>query len=506
RPRNLPPFLSWMAPRAKKRTPSQCCELCELHSPLLEAPLVHLMGLLGYEMYTHLQSLRAMHPATRSEVTNAMLEKLFPWYQSQYLMPGTTVKGCLACALGRLYNDAAAMNAVAVLTKSGRRRGKWPKEIIYPLLIKEGWLGVWAEGARGTHDVMKDRNEARKMTSVSTKEWSDSGKGVDFKPVVWAEKRNQGSSSSSGYRGSAGGKGVDFKPVVWGEKRHQGSSSSSGYHDSSAMSSRRDPPRSSGPVRPDRPKGLTLGVSMLGEQKKRWTAPSSNGHQGVFSKPPPIPERSSRREQVRAESPLSPLSPKSRRPEMQAPPHSSQKHRSQPPPAAAPLHRSHTTTNARPLPPRRADINNVTIPAPLRVASHKAHHHARAENPFRDPQRSKSTRATTKPPPPPPSPPTNPFFSREERLWELSSDDDSSDDEAACIVRPSKIADEYSDSDYSADETEQRYIDEHDELLKAVGGVGRFGGNTRPRTRDYLNTLPRMESRVTAAAVGKGDF
>ncbi|KAL8893443.1 MAG: hypothetical protein Q9207_008587, partial [Kuettlingeria erythrocarpa] len=312
-----------MTPRAKKRIPSQCCELCELHSPLLEAPLVHLMGLLGYEMYTHLQSLRAMHPATRSKVTNAMLEKLFPWYQSQYLMPGTTVRGCLACALGRLYNDAAAMNAVAVFAKSGRRRGKWPKEIIYPLLIKEGWLGVWAEGARGTHDVMKDRNEARKMTGVSTKEWSDSGKGVEFKPVVWGEKSYQGSSSSSGYRRSDSGRGADFKPVVWGQKSHQGSSpsSSSGYRNIPPVSSRREPPRSSapirpdrpkgltlgvsmlgqpaGPVRPDRPKGLTLGVSMLGEQKKRWTAPSPNGHQGVFSTPPPpppIPQRSSRRE------------------------------------------------------------------------------------------------------------------------------------------------------------------------------------------------------------------
>ncbi|KAL8748930.1 MAG: hypothetical protein Q9184_007020 [Pyrenodesmia sp. 2 TL-2023] len=444
------------------------------------------MGLLGYEMYTHLQSLRAMHPSTRSEVTNQCLEKLYPWYQARYLMPGSTVRGCLACALGRLYNDGAAMNAVAVLARSGRRRGKWPKEIIYPLLVKEGWLGVWAEGVRGMSDVMRDRNEARKVTGVNTREWSDRGEGVEFKPVVWGQKKApQGSYSASGlHRGGSSASSLrrDRKePRLAGPQRPDRPKwLTLGV---SVIGKQAKP---AGPARPDRPKGLTLGVSILGEQKKRWTSPATDGHQGVFQKPP-VPERSNRRQEVRSESPLSPLSPKSRRSEMQASSQASQKRRSQPPPPS--IQRSYTTST-RP-PPRRADSNNVTIPAPLRVASQKAK--KTNNNPFQDPQLSKSTRGAAKAPPP-----TNPFFSHEERKWAFPSssddeDDDDEEDEGANIVRPSRIGDEYSDSDYSADETEQRYMDEHDELLKMVGGVG-FGN--RPRTKDYLNTLPRMDSRA----------
>lgn len=387
------------------------------------------MGLLGYEMYTHLQNLRAMHPAQRSEFTNELLAHLHPWYENRYLMPGTTVKGCLACALGRLYNDTGAMNAIAVTAKSGRKRGRGG-EIIYPILIEEGWLGLWAETSKGVSEVRKDRTEARKLTGINTKKWTDGDKGVDFKPMVWDSKTS---------------------PRDTGHEREEEA-------------------RLIGPMRPDRPKGLTLGVSMLGEQKKkRSTAPPA--HDPGVAKP----AESRLREQVRMQSPVS---PKTKGPEMML---ATSARVGQKPL----IQRSHT---ADPRPTQRREEMDVSVPAPLRVGSRK---HNNRKNPFADPKRPRSNVRTAKAP-------ANPFFGREERRWNLSFfsssdvvDDDGDDDEG--VVGHSIIRDAYSDSDYSGDETEQRYLDEHDELLKLAGGKG-WGG--RLQTRDYLNTLPGVEGRL----------
>ncbi|KAI4150646.1 MAG: hypothetical protein L6R39_002223, partial [Caloplaca ligustica] len=275
-----------------------------------------------------------------------------------------------------------------------------------------------------------------------------------------------------------------------------------------------------------------------GKPKKRWTAPPVPGLQGVAR--PTVPERSGLRAQVYPESPLS---PRTKGPEMIA---SEQQRRVQ---------RSHTTSAVRvpysaasgrqninvsvpaarhstapgrrsvnvsvpaaqhpaapgrrgisvtiPAPPQsgRRGANvfvpaaqhstaprkrgaSVTIPAPLKVSQKKN------TNPFADPARTNSTRA-------PPS--NNPFFNREDRKWHLdsSSSEEDDDDDGASVVGPSVMGDDYSDSNYSGDDveaTEQRYLDEHDELLKMVGARGWSKG--KPNARAYLDTLPRMESRL----------
>ncbi|KAL9598539.1 MAG: hypothetical protein Q9219_004441 [cf. Caloplaca sp. 3 TL-2023] len=85
-----------------------------------------------------------MHPATRSAATNTVLDTLHPWFSGGYLLPGTTVQGCLACALSRIYNDGEAVRALAVLAKSAWRRGVGPAQ-----LMREGWLGDVYGGAGG---------------------------------------------------------------------------------------------------------------------------------------------------------------------------------------------------------------------------------------------------------------------------------------------------------------------------------------------------------------------
>ncbi|KAI4129587.1 MAG: hypothetical protein LQ338_002161 [Usnochroma carphineum] len=401
-PRKLPPFLQFLTPRPRKLYPHQRCELCPLHSPLKEPPLVHLTSLLAYEMYTHLQSLRAMHPSQRHCTTNALFASLHPWYEQRFLMPGTRVKGCLACALGLLYNDPAALNAIAVLTKSGRRRG----EGAYPALIAEGWLGWLAEATKGVGEVRKDRNFARRMTGVRNSCWEDRGKGevVEFREVVWREKEEKKGARSHGSVRSSG------SPTTMSEGKLMG------------------------PVRPERPEGLTLWreESKVGEQhqKKRRTAPptTTTATQHRIPKPPPIPEKSRLRDQVARSS--SPLSPKSRGPRE--------------------LHRSHTTNTTRaPRPDLEIPIQN---------------------DPFADPK--------------------NPFFSPSERKRRLPSSSSSSSDDSR-IIGPSIIASD-SESDYSEHEdreTRQRYLDEHDELLKLVQAPG---------MQAYVDTLPKMrwESRL----------
>ncbi|KAI4120219.1 MAG: hypothetical protein LQ341_007574 [Variospora aurantia] len=157
------------------------------------------------------------------------------------------------------------------------------------------------------------------------------------------------------------------------------------------------------------------------------------------------------------------------------------------PPPDSQLRRSQTTNTAcaprQSANPRKSDLN-VSIPAPLNLKRSGSND----TNPFADPKRARSTKASAttfiaK---------NNPFFSHEERKWNLPSPtSDTDEDDGEGIVAPSVIpGGEYSDSAYSDDtDTEQRFLEEHDTLMKLVG-------RGQLRTRDYLNTLPeRMESR-----------
>ncbi|KAL8964194.1 MAG: hypothetical protein Q9197_006994, partial [Variospora fuerteventurae] len=156
--------------------------------------------------------------------------------------------------------------------------------------------------------------------------------------------------------------------------------------------------------------------------------------------------------------------------------------RCEPPPDSQPR-RSQTTNTAQSANPRKSDLN-VSIPAPLNLKRSGSDN----TNPFVDPKRAQSTKASaTKS-----IAKDNPFFNHEERKWNLPSPtSDTDEDDGEGIVAPSVIpGGEHSDSAYSDDtDTEQRFLEEHDTLMKLVG-------RGQLRTRDYLNTLPeRMESR-----------
>ncbi|KAL8836941.1 MAG: hypothetical protein Q9170_002741 [Blastenia crenularia] len=400
-------------------------------------------------MYTHLQSLRAMHLSTRSEGTNSLLEKLQPWFMTRFLMPGTTVEGCLACALGLLFNDSDAIHALAVFTKSWYKKG-----VGYAQLVEEGWLGWVGEDTRGNQDVRRDRQKARRETRVSDREWKEGGDG-----------------------------GVEFRDIFW--------------NNVPAVPEVEDIPIGP-PARPERVKGQTLwstrdpamqrmsaqrfaSINRIREEEEKRL--SGLTLRPDSTKPPTIPEGSKRGEQ--AGSP--PLSPLSRRPKAEVSP---QMRRSKTDAkvrnSLAPLSRI-----GKPIPPRTSyAIKPSAVPAPLQVnnnavnqptlkrahSTHTIPDQRTKQNPFKD-QIFKNP---------------NPFEDKPHERW------DESDEES--VVGPSVIngGDQYSDSDYGDeeddDDTQQRYLDEHDRLMKMVrGGKEEEGRSKRPRTRDYLNTLPPRE-------------
>ncbi|KAL9007397.1 MAG: hypothetical protein Q9173_007323, partial [Seirophora scorigena] len=436
-PGKFPSIFAWLAsqaPQRRRTAPTQSCSLCDLHSPLLEAPLVHLAGLLGYEMYTHAQGLRALHPCERSGVTNEVLAHLHPWFESGLFMPGTSVEGCLACALALLYNDSQAMRAVALLARSGRKRRQGSGRVVpQARLIEEGWLGYWAEVHGGAEKVRGDRKRAvKRAVGVSTRVWDPKWrKGVVFGDVVWEEK-----------------------------ERSERSSTASSLSPLTVASPKMSAEKLMTPLRPDRPHGLTLGASVVGVRKNGATAGRSD------SPKPTIPEKWRLREQVRSELPDSPLARAS----------------SSSAGSTTDIERAprHATTTKKP-------VLNVSIPAPLNL---KRRGSTTTTKPFADTKRARYTKASAASP----TTKNNAFFSHEERKWDLPSPTSETDDEddGEGVVAPSVIpGGDYSDSAYSDDaDTEQRFLEEHDELMKMVGRQGL-------RTRDYLDTLPaRMESRM----------
>ncbi|KAI4176675.1 MAG: hypothetical protein LQ343_000967 [Gyalolechia ehrenbergii] len=446
-------------------------------------------------MYIHLQSLRALHPALRSEVTNTMLEKLHPWCdEKRIFLPGSTVQGCLACALGLLYNDTGAMNALAVLGKSWFRRG-----VGYGRLVEEGWLGWWAEETKGVREVRADRKKARRETGVSNAEWVDRGEGVEFRDVVWGQKPSRQQQK----RGSA---------ITMG--RQQGE--------------KREEVRLMGPpARPERVKGQTLWTreeskmerisatrfpDLQGpksavaeeekeeEEEKRWSGTTLGSTR--YSTKPPTPEKSKPRGQYQHvdRSPVSPLSPRSRPGFPEAGNRPTSFHNQQ-----APTMRR-TKTDATQHSRARKE---VSIPPPL-----NPHRPTLAHNRARYPYESQRPHSSTTSHPLAPqnpftdSPPISSSPSTTSSSWTSSISDTES------IVGPSILDGDYSDSDseYEDDnaygerdrDTRQRYLDEHDELMKLVGAPGWSRG--KPRTRDYLNTLPlREETRERTTRTRGGE-
>ncbi|KAL9633979.1 MAG: hypothetical protein Q9204_003183 [Flavoplaca sp. TL-2023a] len=283
------PIFRFFLERSRDKLPnSEICELCPLHERLLEAPLVHLQGLIGYEMYTHLQSLMNMHPSQRSVMTNNVLQKLYPWQDRRFCEPGTKVVGCLACELGRLYQDSRAMESLSVVAKSGRR-GK--AGIVQ--LVDEGWLGRWGDSTWGLHEVRADRRKAHGSDSHVNAEWrggiSLRGKGE----VEWKEKKGFVLSHASSrverptrtQRHSVQGE----RPAP--SRRHSVFSHSPSRAERPAPArgySVRDnrPAYVAPPVRPDRPQGLTL--SMFGKQENRvqW---AREQEKTIKRKPVPVP-------------------------------------------------------------------------------------------------------------------------------------------------------------------------------------------------------------------------
>ena len=125
------------------------------------------MGLMSYELHTHLQALRAMHPSSRSPITNQILETLHHWHENRYLEPGLRVKGCVACCLGYFLGDRESVRALGVLARSARKVGRGDGA-----LVREGWWDGVPQGERRVVGaVMEDRRRWRGRR-VGTRMWA----------------------------------------------------------------------------------------------------------------------------------------------------------------------------------------------------------------------------------------------------------------------------------------------------------------------------------------------
>ncbi|KAI4185158.1 MAG: hypothetical protein L6R41_004303 [Letrouitia leprolyta] len=431
-------------------------------------------------MYTHLQSLRALHPALRSEVTNEVLEKLHPWCsgEKRILLPGSTVQGCLACTLGLLYNDTGAMNALAVLGKSVFRRGAG-----YGQLVEEGWLGWWADGTKGVREVRADRARARRETGLSNAEFTDVGMGVEFREVRWGSKPSWSQSLSNSMV-------MQQRPQP---QTPRGPSVTLGRQQGEQ---KQEAKLMGPPARPDRVKGQTLwttreetqvprsdstrssnfqgyqATAAQGAEQQRWSG-TTLGSTRNSTRPPPILEKSRLRNQYQQPVPPSPLSPHSQRPKSGNRPTSLHAHQQQPIPS---IQRSKPYTYRSPPP-----STPISIPRPLQP-----------------PQRSNNTNSTSKTPFSPTSSSTPSTETTTSSSWTSAMSSD--DDEEESIVGQT-ILNEDSESEYGdMDEIQQRYLDEHDELMKMVGAPG--WSRRKPRVKSYLDTLPTMreDTRVSTRA------
>ncbi|KAL8795705.1 MAG: hypothetical protein Q9182_007504 [Xanthomendoza sp. 2 TL-2023] len=549
------PIFKFFLERSRAKLPAEeCCEVCPLHERLLEAPLVHLMGLIAYEMYTHLQSLMALHPAQRNGTTNQMLEKLQPWQQRKFFEPGSVVVGCLACELGRLYQDFRAMEALSVAAKSGRRQRSQVQ------LVDEGWLGWWADGRRGVKEVRIDRRIAR--TRGDNAVWRGGAEhGTAMSVLKWKEKRG----------------------FVLSEGPSRMARSSKSQRQSVRMekpASAERPGRAAPPVRPNRPKGLTL-FSKEETREGQRTAGQANRNtrfgQEIKRKPVPgartqVHDREKKTASTATTVVASPR-PHTKRHSNQPPApapfaHPSKNHRlthsSRPPVALRPPPSSvySRTQGFRPNSPTndiRRTRSTIKPGIPTIASSQKQSHRLPSTQQTRWSafQASRTPQASN---PRAPSPSTHhPSSEIRQRTvprrtktmqalgrkvaageYEWWADSDFSDDEK--VVVPSKSSasrtsrhhntntntnDHYhhqngkinvesegigsdesdgdSTSDYECDDDDeegihQRYLDEHEALLRMARGDG-----LRLGTKDYVDTLPErpMESTVRPTMSGR---
>ncbi|KAL8951745.1 MAG: hypothetical protein Q9222_002295 [Ikaeria aurantiellina] len=435
----------------ERKPASQKCNLCPLHEKLKEAPLIHLTNLLGYDMYTHLQTLKALHPAERSEVLNECLGKLFPWQKRRIFEPGTSVQGCLACALSRLYNDFGAMDALGVLAGSVRlHRGSRRKV----QLVDEGWLGWWFEG-EGPRErmkaVRKDRRFAKRQAAgtIDNVEWMGPqlengewvGAGVeDWKNPGWETRVQQHPQRPYRPEGSTLFTNIGERGGQWMErlKDHDEKTGDGGESEeekrlsdaSTAVASSTSSPRS----------------RRMTEIKDHDRADLRGSRSARTSNPPRILRsedqvRMSRcMSQHEGRDAHSSVAPKIfKRLSMRVPMHSASK-------------------------PKWGDMSQQSaVPEPLKAGRHDM-----------NAQRSALSRWDT-------------VTSIDSEWW---ADDDS---EYGNIVVPSALGvkdDSSSVSAYSDNEdheTRQRYLDEHEELLNLAQGRT---GSQLPHTQDYLNSLP----------------
>ncbi|KAI4215007.1 MAG: hypothetical protein LQ349_009180, partial [Xanthoria aureola] len=263
------PIFRYLLERSRdKLPPTERCDLCPLHARWLEAPLVHLMALVGYELHTHLQSLMTdLHPARRSPATNAVLRALYPWQAARFCEPGTKVVGCLACQLGKLYGDGEALEALSVVARSGRRGAAGIVQ-----LVDEGWVGSWGSRSVDVREVRADRRKARGDDNDNLNaEW----RGGRFRSargeVQWREKKGFVLSRGT-ERGRSKGRGERPAPSRGHSVRNE------------------KPVDVAPPVRPHRPQGLTLSILGKQEDRIRWAWRSNEDDQTIKRKAVPVPD------------------------------------------------------------------------------------------------------------------------------------------------------------------------------------------------------------------------
>ncbi|KAL8670901.1 MAG: hypothetical protein Q9168_004591 [Polycauliona sp. 1 TL-2023] len=536
------------------------------------------MGLVGYEMYTHLQSLTGMHPATRHPITNSLLEKLIPWQDRRFCEPGTKVVGCLACQLGKLYQDSPAMEALSVVAKSGRRGGK--HGIVQ--LVDEGWMGSWrGKGSWGVNEARADRRVARKGEDKGiNSEWRGSlslrGKGQ----VEWKEKKGFILSHAESKVGRpAKTQQRSDRPAKM--QRHSGQNERhSPSPRRSVRSSRAGTPAQSqhapeqkdqpapyrrqsvqvddrrvynpSPQRPNRPDGLTLSIyGKQHEDRVQW--PPRDDGRTIKRKPVPIshndvdekergrktlstattvvgspqnrrstPVRHSHQPAAASSSPRATGRGRKALPSEASPvsPPSSMYSRTQGFRPVQPKNLLHSQSNAPSRNSMRSDFqpeeSHVEIQSTQQTRWSQFNHSnapssnaPSTKNPPTTPRRTKTMRALGKK-----------VASGEYHWWDTQHSD--SEDEKVVVPSLSRrdlratannhinnsnndnecaifsCSSDSEDSSYEGDEDEeeirQRYLDEHEALLRMAHGVQ---ASQAPRTIDYLNTLPERPADMT---------
>ena len=146
-------------------------DICSVHASLSSAPLIELAKLLAIELHPRLAHLYSFPRLSLSRETEEYLYGRLAVYRAYFpYLPSYGANGnkgfdselgssCLACTLSVLFQDHAALKALAVCAKSRRKHGVWPHVLDWIEWDREdGWEERWKDEAEG---MRRDRRKAK---------------------------------------------------------------------------------------------------------------------------------------------------------------------------------------------------------------------------------------------------------------------------------------------------------------------------------------------------------